>query len=98
MIYLLDRFEPDLIKVDSDKYMNFTMWKTTEERVKVWIANERCRSIFSRKEIINLFNTGKIQMVQVDNIKLEPYDKVIVWTDNNNIKNYYVIEIKSYHT
>lgn len=90
MIYLLDRFEPDIINRNGEQYLYFTFWETTEKNVKGLIANERCRSIFSRKEIINLFDAGKIQMVQVDEIVLRPYDKVILWTET---KRFFVIEL-----
>lgn len=94
MIYLIDSFDFDLINIaDGGDFMNFVMWETTEERVKRIIANERCRSIFSRNEIIKLFKTGKIQMVRCDKITLQPFDRIVVWTE---ALRYFVIEVTSF--
>lgn len=94
MVYLIDTFDFDLIKTNAGgQFMNFTLWETSEDRIKRIIANERCRSIFSRNEIINLFKTGKIQMVKCGEIILNQFDRVIVWTKTNR---YFVIEITSF--
>lgn len=96
MLYLLDKLDLELFEFSKGKeYMVFDMWETNEKRVNRWIENERIRSIFSRKEIINLFKTKyKIQMVQVDKIRLKRYDKIVVWTPSGK---YYMLEIKSFY-
>lgn len=94
MVYLIDSFDFDLIRTNAGgQFMNFTLWETTEDRIKRIIANERCRSIFSRNEIINLFKTGKIQMVKCQEIVLKQFDRIVVWTKTNR---YFVIEITSF--
>ena len=92
MIYLLDRFDPEIIGFkDPYEYFNFTMWEASEKRIKGWIENERCRSIFSRQEIINLFNfKEKIQMVKTKSIRLKKFDKIILWTPSSR---YFVLEV-----
>lgn len=91
MIFLLDRFDVDFIDKDCiHHFAQMSLWETTESRVKGWIQNERCRSFFSRKEIINLFQTGKIQMVKVDKISVKPFDKIILWTKD---KRFFVLEV-----
>lgn len=89
MIYLLNALDFELFDIDS-RMVRADIWEASEERVKRWIENERTRSIFTRVEIINFFDTGKIQMVQVDKISPKPFDKIIVWTPN---KKFFVIEI-----
>lgn len=94
MVYLIDSFDFDLIDITKGgEFMNLTMWETTEERVKRIIANERCRSIFSRTEIINIFKAGKIQMVRCNKFTLKPFDRIVVWTETNR---YFIIEITGF--
>lgn len=95
MIYLIDKFDPELIDFAGENdYFSFELWLTSEQRVKAWIENERCRSIFSRKEVINLFNPRyKIQMVKVKKFKLHRFDKIIIWTPTGN---YFVLEVIGY--
>lgn len=90
MIYLLDSLDMDIFEIGEDEYFNFTLWLTSEERVKRWIENERSRSIFSKQEIKELFGVGSIQIGQVTKIRLTKYDKVILWTES---KKYYVMEV-----
>ncbi len=91
MLYLVDSFDPSLLaKTNNGHYLHFTMWQTTEDRVKRLITNWRCRSVFERNEIINLFSTGKIQVVKCRKFDIKPYDQIIVWTKN---KEYFIIEL-----
>lgn len=92
MIYLLDEVKPEFFKFkDGLPFLVFHMWETTEARVRTWIENERVRSIFSKQEIRNLFRINRyIQMVQVPEIVLETYDKLIYWTQDGR---YFVIEV-----
>lgn len=91
MVYLLDKINLELFEIEKEKYYYFTLFETVEERVKDWIRNERCRSIFSRQEIINLFELKqKVQVVQTKKIILKPFDKVIIWTASGK---YFVLEL-----
>lgn len=91
MLYLVDSFDPRLLaKTNNGHYLHFTMWETTEDRVKRLMANWRCRSIFERQEIINLFSAGKIQVVKCKKFDLQPYDQIILWTKD---KRYFIIEL-----
>ncbi len=90
MVYLLDHFNPEFLILPQDKgFMRFDFWEIKEAKVKHIIENERCRSIFQRSEIINLFKTGKIQMVPVKKISLKRFDKIIIWTPGGR---YFVLE------
>ena len=93
MIYLMDKLDLELFNFNKDFFMTFDLFETTESRVMRWLENERCRSIFSRQEIINLFKVKhKIQMVKIDRIKLKQYDKLIVWTPSGK---YFILEFKN---
>jgi hypothetical protein len=93
MIYLIDKIDLELFEINKNSFYTFDLFETTEERVLKWIENERCRSIFSRLEIINLFKTRyKVQVVKVDKIKLKKYDKLIVWTNSGR---YFILEFKN---
>jgi len=94
MVYLLDKFDLGLLNPNmGGDFMNFTMWETTGDRVERMLANERCKSIFSRQEIMSLFKTGKIQMVKCTDIKLKAFDRVIIWTEDSR---YFVIELTGF--
>lgn len=92
MIYLLNELDFELIDFkNQEQYAEFTIWETSEEKVKTYIKNERTRSIFSKQEIRNIFNINEyMQMVQVDKIPLKRYDKIIVWTKSGR---YFVLEL-----
>ena len=93
MLYLMDKFDLEIIKVNKNSNIIFDLWETCAKRVQRWMENERCRSIFSRQEIINLFKTKhKIQMVQIKEIVLKKYDKIILWTNANR---YFILEVKN---
>lgn len=92
MIYLLDKFDLDLIKIDSTKYhyITFCFWECPATKVANWLRYERSRSTLSKKEIIQIFNIDyPIQMVQVDEITIRQYDKIIIWTPEDR---YFVFE------
>lgn len=92
MIYLLNSLDFDLIK-SSHKYLNIDLFETNEWKVKNWIKNERCRTIFSKQEVVQLFGIpDKVQIVKVNDIKLEQFDKLIIWTGQGK---YWVLEILS---
>lgn len=92
MIYLLNKLDFDLIGT-SHKYLHIDMFETNEWKVQNWIRNERCRTIFDKEEITSLFNIeDKVQVVRVDTIKFELYDKVIIWTGKGR---YWVLEVLS---
>ncbi len=89
----MDKLDLELFNFNKDFFMTFDLFETTESRVMRWLENERCRSIFSRQEIINLFKVKhKIQMVKIDRIKLKQYDKLIVWTPSGK---YFILEFKN---
>jgi hypothetical protein len=93
MIYLVDKLDFDILELSNNCFFTFDLFQTTEERVRRWLENERSRSIFSKLEITNLFRIrNKIQMVKVDKIKLNRFDKVIIWTPTGK---YFVLEIKN---
>jgi len=81
MVYLLDRIDLEVLDFKNiGDFVDFSIWQTTEDRVKRLITNERCRSIFSKQEIVGLFGTKKMQMVSVKKIKLKLFDRCVVWT------------------
>lgn len=95
MVYLVDEIKPEIFHIEQGAYMLFYLWETSEQRVLAWIENERCRSLFSRDEIINLFKPkSKIQMVQIKNkIRLKKFDKVIYWNPEGR---YFVLEVTKF--
>jgi hypothetical protein len=82
MVYILPELDLNFITFDNDGFSNFTIYTTTESRIKNIITNERCRSIFSKKEIVGLFGGIKMQMVNVKIIKIKLWDKIITWTND----------------
>lgn len=93
MLYLMDKLDLELFDFTKNNYMVFDLWEIHESKVQRLLENERCRSVFSRLEIINLFKTKhKIQMVQVKKIKLNRFDKIILWTLTGK---YFALEIKN---
>lgn len=91
MIYLLSQLDFDLLE-QTHNYLEVHMYQTTEWKVQNWIRNERCRSIFSKQEVLGLFNIKeKVQIVNVARITLERFDKIIIWTGNK----YWVLEVLS---
>lgn len=67
------------------------MWETCEDRVKKWIENERTRSIMGKQEIVNQFNIKqKVQIASVKKIRLNRFDKIIMWTAHGR---YFVMEL-----
>lgn len=92
MIYLLNKLDFDLIG-SCHKYLHIDMFETNEWKVQNWIKNERCRTIFDKQEITELFGiTDKVQVVKVDRIDFELYDKIIIWTGSGK---YWVLEVMS---
>ena len=95
MIYLLDVLNFELFE-RSSKYRMFSMWETTEERVKGWIQNERSRSFIDKKELVNLFDIKqKVQITEAKRIKLKINDKIIMWTHSGR---YFVLEFSEYRS
>lgn len=94
-LYLLDRFDPTLFaNKEKGAYFNFDMWEIPEETARNWLEVQRSRSIFSKNEIIDMFEPrGKIQMVQTDRIELEQFDRIIVWTPEGR---YFAYELVGY--
>ena len=93
MIYLLDKFDLDVIKTEKDKYhyIQFDFWECPEERVTSWLRFERSRSLFDKTFIANLFNIDyPFQMVKTKEIKLKKFDKLIIWTPG---KKYFVFKV-----
>lgn len=89
----MDKLDFEIFEFNKECFLSLDLFQTTEQRVMGWLHNERCRSIFSRQEIINLFKTKhKIQMVKVNKIKLTRYDKLIIWTPKGT---YFVLEFKN---
>lgn len=89
----MDKLDLELLESNKDCFMTFDFWETPESRVMRLLENERCRSIFSRQEIINLFKIKhKIQMVKITQIKLKQYDKIIIWTPSGR---YFILEFKN---
>lgn len=95
MVYILNKLDPELfVQKNEGRMMDFVLWETTEERIRTIIKNERCRSIFSKKEVVNLFSIDqKIQMVQTSEIQLKPFDRIITWTSSGR---FFVMEIVKY--
>lgn len=95
MIYLLDKFDPDLFEWDKEQYVILEFWETWEGKVKGWIVNERTRTIFGKQEIVNLFKIEeKVQMGKVDKIKIKKHDKIIIFTEKNK---YYVLRVDGFY-
>lgn len=89
----MDKLDFEILEFNKNYFFSFDLFETTEERVTRWLENERCRSIFSRQEIINLFKIKhKIQMVKIDRVKLNRYDKIIIWTLTGK---YFILEFKN---
>ena len=81
MIYLLNKLDLDIFEFDKNKYTGLEVWETWDQKVKGWIENERTRTIMDKVEVVNLFKVQeKVQMGKVDKIKLQKFDKIIVWT------------------
>ena len=96
MIYLLDKFDFDLLRAEKEKhqYIQFDFWECPEEKVVSWLRFERTRSIFSKEEIIGLFKVDfPIQMVSVKEIRLRKFDKIIVWTPKGR---YFVFKVTGF--
>lgn len=93
MVYILPNLDLNFIKIKGTGFAEFSLWTTTEERIRAIIANERCRSIFSKKEIVGLFGGMKMQMVKVTEITPEVWDKVLTWTDDGR---WFVMEFTSF--
>ena len=90
MVYLLDQIDLDILNFKNiGDFVDFSIWQTSEERVKRLISNERCRSIFSKQEIVGLFGTKKMQMVSVKKIRLKLFDRCVVWTKTGK---FFIIE------
>lgn len=90
MIYLLDALHLEIFE-RSTRYRTFHQWETTEAKVKGWIENERTRSIIGKQEVVNQFAIKqKIQVATVKKIKLQKYDKIIIWTASGR---YFVFEL-----
>ena len=83
MLYLLDNLDFTLIQKSDNFYQLFLFYEITEKRLKEMLDNNRSRTIFTKQEILNLFNIkNKVQIVQVDKIKLKEHDKIITWKNN----------------
>lgn len=95
MIYLLNKFDPELFfQKEDNRILVFHFWEATESRIQEVMRNNRLRSIFSKQEVINLFDVKqKIQMVQTSKIKLKLYDRLIIWTPTGR---YFIVEITKY--
>lgn len=93
MVYILPNLDLNFINIGEVGYANFSIYTTTEERIKHIIANERCRSIFSKKEIVGLFGRMKMQMVTVKMITPKVWDKILTWTEDGR---WFVLEFLSF--
>lgn len=81
----------NLIKWEKGTHYFFEFFQTTENRVKRWIENERCKTIIDKKIILNMFDIKKpVQIKNAENIVLKKFDKVVLWSDDGR---YYILEM-----
>lgn len=94
MVYILPNLDLNFIKLGEMGFAQFSIWTTTEERVRHIMENQRCRSIFSKKEIVGLFGGMKMQMVRVERIVPKVWDKIVTWTEDGR---WFVLEFTSFN-
>jgi hypothetical protein len=94
VIYLLDKFDLDLISwsATKDEYLQLDLYETGETKIKGWLENERTRTIIGKNEITSLFKVkAKIQIAKVEKIVLKKHDKIIIWTTSGK---YFVFRVR----
>ncbi len=93
MIYIQKELNLSHFKLPD--YLYFSLFKTTEERIKRWVENNRTRTLLSKNEVINLFSLKKkIQIKEVRKVELKLFDKVIFY----NSGEWYVLTVVDFDT
>jgi len=90
MIVIIDKFNLDILELPQSEDYLLCYFYTNQETIERWIKFNRVRTIFDKREILNMFNIReKAQIVKAEKIKIKPYDKIIIKHQNR----FFVLEL-----
>lgn len=90
VLIVTDTKLPNIVFPQNYENYILTFRHLTEDQVEKEIKFNTCRAFIGKKEIINFFNlNSKVQIVNVKEYKLKPYDKILLRVNEK----YFIIEL-----